>query len=261
MALRAITERWVSRAPAPTAVWEYYPARQASVGARSALKLGPAEMAFEEFLVELDTDNTRRLVNVRVFHPEFQRLPEEQRGLATVLFLDGVLGEDGVERWIGAVDTTDTQPPKAGPAEVLLREVDRLGSCPGEESFAILEGRTENGLVVATINMALKRVDHLLLDQHYEIHIKLEDPTDQGLTTPEEGTELNRIEDTLVASLGPDAVYIGRETRGGERVIHFHASAVGPVPGRIAEWEKAHSNRNLETVATDDPQWEVLRRW
>jgi hypothetical protein len=81
------------------------------------------------------------------------------------------------------------------------------------------------------------------------------------LTTGEEAADLNGVEDELAGALGHDAVYIGRETGQGKRMLHFHVAGQGPAEGRIREWAKRHVEHQVEIAVVSDPRWEVLRRW
>lgn len=132
------------------------------------------------------------------------------------------------------------------------------------ERFAILEGKLPSGApTIATVNLALKRVDHLLLDTHYSVVVRLQEPTPAGLTTSQEGAELNAREDELLAQLGRDAVYIGHETREGTRVLHFHAAAGGPAGALLEVWagQLSAQGREVELEARHDPGWDVLKRF
>ncbi len=105
--LRITAERWLARAPAPDALWEYYPARQASRGDRKlALRLGGVELSYADLRFGFERDTNRRRLHVALFHEKFRDLSEDDRRRALFLFLDDLLGEDGVERWIGRVRHT-----------------------------------------------------------------------------------------------------------------------------------------------------------
>jgi Family of unknown function (DUF695) len=130
------------------------------------------------------------------------------------------------------------------------------------ERFAVLDGKTASGQpMVATINLAVKRLDHLLMDQSLTIRIKLTEATPQGLTSSAEAATLNALEDELMRALGRDAVYIGRETGQGERVLHFHVATAGPAEQRTRAWASGHPERQVSITAGPDPRWEILRRW
>ena len=263
MKLRALTERWLSRAPPADNNWEYYPARQAF--SRKGVTLVDARdvlIDVDSVRVGLETDSTREVVNVSFSHPALAKLDELQRARAAFLTLDNLLGEDGVERWVGEITTTAAPLPEAKPVEALATAVDTLRRAATGERFAIVEFKTRDGHpIVATVNLALKRIDHLLMDEHLAINIALLHPRRDGMTTNEEAPELNALEHELSASLEQDSVYIGRETGEGIRTIHFHVASAGPAELRARSWATQHPERKIEIVLKHDPQWDVLQRW
>jgi hypothetical protein len=104
--LRLLAERWRRAAP-PSDDFDYFVTRQAVArGDLMGMGLGLAgdKLEFSEVRVGLERIQNRRVVNVRIYHPVFAGLEEEGRVQASFLILDEPLGEDGVERWIGALD-------------------------------------------------------------------------------------------------------------------------------------------------------------
>jgi hypothetical protein len=263
--LRVLTERWLSRAPPSSGTWEFYPARQAFPPAKWNVGLHDArntEVDSERVRVGVQTDTTREVVNVKFYHPTFAELTESERTRAAFIILDNVLGEDGVERWVGEISTA-TEPLADGiRLESLSTKVDALAKTATGERFSILSWRTQGGApIVATANLAVKRVDHLLMDQELTATLKLRNPTRDGLTASEEAAELNRIEDELIASLGNDAIYLGRETGVGNRVLHFHVARNGVSEARTRQWASQHREYKIEVTVRSDPDWTLLRRW
>lgn len=263
--LRVLTERWVARAPRSDGTWEYYPARQAYPRDYWALELHDAagtKIDFSAVKVGFETNVDRELINVRFHHPALAKLDDNERARAAFLTLDNVLGEDGVERWVGAI-TPSVDPIVDGrPLDALRQEVEKLKKIATGERFAILKGKTADGQpMIATVNLALKRLDHLLMEEHLTVTFPLSSPTPQGLTTPEEADVLNKVEDELLAALGHDAVYIGRETGQRQRVLHFHVASAGPAEARSRAWAKQHKERRAVVTIAHDPRWQVLRRW
>jgi hypothetical protein len=265
-ALRVTVQRWLARAPAPDAAWEYYPARQPYPHPESwALRLKDAESAqldFAHLTAEIREDPARERVHLRLHHPTFSKLSEGQQGRAAFLALDSLLGEDDVERWIGRVDTSSVALAKGAPVTALTAAVQALAKSATGERFSLLQGKTAAGEpMVATVNLAIKRVDHLLMDYHLVLSLPLLDPTPEGLTTGEEAAALNALEDELIEVLGHDAVYLGRETGQRKRVMHFHAAGQGPSETRAKDWAKRHSDRRPTVTFQVDPTWKVLSKW
>lgn len=263
--LRVLTERWLSRAPPPDTIWEYYAARQPlPVGEWNAHPLGSKTEAIglSDLRVEFQIDEVRELAHALVFHPAFSSLTEEQRETVTFAALDHVLGEDGVDRWIGEVET-ETDPIADGrPLAVFVEAVETLSRKATREQFGIVLGQTTDGQpLVATINRALKRIDHLLMDHHLQITIPLQAPTPQGMATEEEATALKGMEEELLGTLGCEAVHIGRETGAGKRVLHFHFPKQGVAETRSRDWARRHADRRIDIAVQSDPRWQALTRW
>ncbi|MFK8001039.1 MAG: DUF695 domain-containing protein [Polyangiales bacterium] len=261
---RVTCERWLAQAPSSSARWEYYPARQALPGEvqGQALKLAGTEILFADFRFAMDVDETRRLVHLRVTHPSFAKLSEELRGTATFLMLDNVLGEDGVERWLGGIHID------AGPSETADTDVDPNGLRAmlaawnsADAQIAILEMQTNEGPVILAVDFGVKRLDHLLMDTHCAVIIRIETPTEAGLVEDAEAAELNELEDRLFDSLGNMAIFLGRETGLGERVIHLHCDSTGRVPELIHKWGSQHPHRTIDLAVNHDPEWSVQQDW
>jgi uncharacterized protein DUF695 len=261
--LRVLTERWLSRAPPPDKTWEHYAARQAFVPAGQwSLKLGGVTIDPASATVVFETDAVREIVHVTLHHPGLMKLDGSERARAAFLTLDNLLGEDSIERWVGKVDTSVTALLQGKSLDALAAAVETLKKTATGDRFAVLQGKTAGGQpTFASVNLALKRLDHLLMDNHLTVTVPLQDPTPDGLTTKEEATALNALEDELLDKLGHDAVYIGRETGQGKRILHLHVSAQGPAEERARGWAKQHPGRAVEIAVRHDPRWEVLRRW
>jgi hypothetical protein len=264
--LRVLIQRWLARAPAADGAWEFYPARQAlQDGGGWSLTLDDAKGAQVDFAsvrVEFEADEVRERVHVRLHHPAWPRLDERQRGRVALILLDQLLGEDEVERWLGGIETPAAPLAKGAPLPALRDRVAALARTATGERFAILDWRTGDGQpMLATVNLAIKRVDHLLMDDHLTVTLPLQDPTPHGLTSDEEAGTLNELEDDLVAVLGHDAVYLGRETGQGQRVLHFHVASLGPAEPRAQAWARHQTERRVVVACVNDPRWEVLRRW
>ncbi len=258
---RVVAERWRAAGPAADAVFEYHAARPGGglPPAGQEIAFGEHPFAAEDFRFALEIDEARRRIHLVAWHPTFARVDRQLAGTAAFIWLDTVFGEDDVERWIGALDLADAEPPDAVGFRELFEAVAALAQLP--PAFTILKGELADGRpLFAIVDLGVKRVDHLLMDLHVEVALALRDPTDDGLPTKPEADRLNEAEDALIAALGHDAVYLGRETGGDERVLHFHAANGGPVETRVDEWAEAQP-WDVEVRARLDPTWDVLQRW
>ena len=104
--VRQAALKWIEGAPAADETWEYYASRQASPDAMT-LEAAGWRIDFNEMRAIASWDAVRRRVDVHLWHPVFDKAPHEVKLNAAFLFLDGLLGEDEVERWIGRVDLLD----------------------------------------------------------------------------------------------------------------------------------------------------------
>ena len=158
--LRQVALRWLERAPTPDATWEYHPSKQPAKSLMTLMVAG-GQFDLEEMRASTAWDETRRLVDVRLWHPRFPDVPEPVRLQAAFLFLDHLLGEDGVERWIGAIELFEGPTSGRTPAE-LKAEVERHAAEPkGEATWVNGEVTRPDGTVELVIaDAALKRIDH-----------------------------------------------------------------------------------------------------
>ena len=258
--LRVVTERWLARAPKADAVWEYHPARQPSPGTRElSLKLDGVDLDFDALQIEIEPDDVRRLLHITAHHPKLTEVGEEHRLTAAFLYLNEVLGEDDLDRFVGSIDISPAPLQRTASLEDLRASISELDEA--SESFTLLQGKTEDGMpILVMANLGLKRLDHLLMDTHVEIVIPYP-ANESGLYAPAVGEELDAMEDALLEALGHDAVFIGHETGLGQRVIHLHVVAGGPALPRIEEWDRNHPAWEIDVEAVHDPQWDILDRW
>lgn len=260
--LRVLTQRWLSRAPQPSKSWEYYAARQRGGDQKKTLTIDGRSFEYEDFTLALDVDETRAEVNVVAYHPLFAEMAEEDRVQPTFLVLDDLLGEDDVTSWIGSVDTATAEPDGAKPAAALLEAVRELRSRWDDEKVSLLKGKHPDGSpLFALMRLGLKRLDHLLHDHHLELVFELREPTEHGLTTQEEGDELNTLEEGLCAELGPRAIWIGHETYGGKRILHFHADSSPAIQDTVLRYCEAQGDWKPDLTVKHDPAWAILRRY
>jgi len=260
---RVAAERWRAAGPGDGPSFEFHATRPSTgFDPSTLLRYEGTSFAMEDFRVEIERDDSRERLNLRIFHPSYAGSDPSVREGATWVALDGVLGEDEVERWIGGIERVGALPEGAGTLAALAAAVEDLRARATGERLVLLAGRLPSGApAIATVNRALKRIDHLLLDTHYEVVVPLERPTPEGLAADGEAAELDQLEEELVELLGRDAVHIGRETREGVRVIHLHAAALGPAAARLEAWSRRLPGREVEVRGSYDPGWAILGRF
>ena len=257
--VRRMAERWYQQAPAPGGAWEYYPARQASPSSLAArLEFGGHLLRLEELLFDLHIDSDRDVIDTVVFHPSFAKMPSQARGQVGFLVLDWALGEDGVARWIGGFDTADSLPAAGVPADGLIEAVEALAARAGEPRWALLRGERDGAVVLASLTVPAKWVDHPLLDQHIAVTLPFADQTAAGLPGPTSLDQLRELEDELTGRLRPTALLVAHETTRGVRTIHLYADSDDPAlteQARLAVsgWPGAALESSM------DPGWRAIR--
>ncbi len=101
--LRDLAARWRAAAPPADDAFEYADSRQpVRDPAGLAIDLGDGRRVDIASAV-VATEVEGSIVHVDVWHPVFGDLPDDARGKITFLFLDALLGEEVVERNVGAV--------------------------------------------------------------------------------------------------------------------------------------------------------------
>ena len=257
---RLVTELWRHNGPSPDANWEYFAARQPGRG--SKLAIYGVTIDRNELMVSYEIDQARERIDATYFHPAFETLSDDQRLTALYLLFDGLLGEDGVERWLGRIKGATDPSADAVPFarfEAALAELERGAT---GERFVILKGQTESGApFFMSCNRALKRIDHILHTMHVSVDLAILDQNLEGLTTPADAVVLDRLEDELVDGLAGIAVYFGRETRPGHRLIHLYAPEDSAAQTIIERWIARRPERRPQVEWIRDPRWAFVQHF
>ena len=261
--LRRASERWVRATPPAGGHWEFHPARRgAPTLADARLQMGEHTIALAEMRFTVALDPSRELMVVTSFHPGFGAMPEQMRGMATFIALDRLLGEDAVQRWLGAVHTSVEPLETGAPFGVLIDAVGVLSREATGERFTTLRGEAPDGRpMLATINLALKWIDHLACDTHVAVDVALLQSTPEGMPTDEESEALSDIEDELEEMITGDAVYLGRETVHGRRTLHWFVAPEHPIRPTLEAWAAAHADRDVRLTWSPDPAWATAARF
>jgi Family of unknown function (DUF695) len=261
--LRRLAGRWLRAAPATDAVWEFHPARRGAPGLSDAkLQIAEHTVALGEMRFTVTVDPNRELMHVTSFHPAFAAMPEEMRGMTTFITLDRVLGEDTVQRWLGGVSTSVAPLEKEASFAALIEAVGLLSRDATGERFTTLQGQAPDGRpMFATINLALKRIDHLACDTHVSVDVALLDPDSDGMPTDDDADALSDIEDELEEMITGDAVYFGRETVHGRRALHWFVAADHRSRATLAAWAARHADRDVRLTWAPDPRWTTTDRF
>lgn len=232
--LRQVALRWMESAPPADATWEYHASKQRSATMRD-LEIAGRRFELAEMRSIAAWDATRRRVDVRLWHPRFGESPAEVNVQAGFIFLDSLLGEDDVERWIGSIDLLEAPTGGRTPAE-LMAEVDRRKGEPTTGDTWVLAERTDAAgrPEFVLTDASIKRIDHPFSDYHVTIATvlggldRLPDEAEIGLLDAEEGDLLPRLVGI--------ATYLARTTTFGVRTMHFVAEDPDAMRPAIDAW-------------------------
>jgi hypothetical protein len=247
--LRVVAERILSRAPSASDHWEYYAARQRS-GADPVHQVEFDDglvVDYARMTVGVEPDDLWKRLDLTLCHPAFQSIDEGRAKTIAFLFLDSLLGEDDVERWVGKIDIAHEETADAiGPPELRAR-IDALAAefAVGAVSIVEYKHSRTHGRLLASWRTGLKRVDHLLYDHHVEIVLTLGAPDDRGLCDSAE----------LLEELGNSVVFFGHVTGHGRRSIRLQAQPMSPATAMIDSWIQRHPEYEIDYTVKADPSW------
>lgn len=256
--LRVIARRWEASAPRRDKTWEYASARPAKHDATVTYARRPMRLAECSFAYSVD--KVREVLDVTLFHPTFTKLTKDDRESSAVLLLDAALGEDDVERWVGAIAVARARPRGARTFASFAKAVDKLRKSARGESIVTLEGTDGDGDPIEVVyNAALKRIDHPDLDQYVRIGLHLDAPTEEGLASRAEARKLDALDGDLAKKLGRLGVVLGHETVGGHRIIHlFIADEATKIVQRWLTRQRAYGPH---VERTRDVAWDAAHQW
>lgn len=244
--LRQVALRWVAAAPPVDATWEYHPSKQAAASL-SGVAIGPSSFDFPAMRAITSWNEQRQRVDVRLWHPGFDGAPQQVKLQVAFLFLDNLLGEDDVERWVGQIDILDA-PTGGRTPEELKAEVERRAVDSSADANWVLGtmARPDGTNTIIVVDASLKRIDHPFADHHVTIAILL---GADRMPNDAEAEVLNVEEDDLMARLGDVARYVGRTTSRGVRTLHFVAEMPDAMRPAIDAWTAALPDSIIEGAA------------
>ena len=235
--IRQAALRWLAAAAPVDALWEYYPSKQAA-RSMTGLKVHGVHFDLAEMRAIASWDSARQRVDVKLWHPGFAQVPENIRMQVGFLFLDNLLGEDGVERWVGQLHLLGALTDGRTPDE-LKAEIDRRSAETNDDDHWVLSTRTRpDGLTeIAVADSSLKRIDHPFADRHAIVRMLAGD--ERWLPNAEEGAILAAEEEDLERRLDGVAIFAGRTTAPGQRALHFVAEDTDRMKPAIDAWAAA----------------------
>lgn len=257
--LRAVATRWRLSAPPPSTTWEYRSVRSADPAAlTSRVDYGGHIAALGDTRFRIHVDDDRQEVDLVVFHPVFAAMTDSARGQLMFLIVDWMLGEEGVERWVGAIEWTLTEPDEALPADALVEITDSLASRHSEPEWVLMRGTSPDAApVMVTAMRPLKPVDYPLLDLHCAIRHSFESQTDEGFPQQAALDQLREFEHAL-EGVSPEYTRLAAlVTSAGVRTFHIYCDSQSPARSEIDTW-LGTANR-VEVEWSMDPAWDAVR--
>jgi hypothetical protein len=264
-AIRPAALRWLSSAPPADATWEYHASKQAAPSLMG-LDVGGRRFDLEAMRAITSWDATGQRLDVRLWHPGFEGAPEGVRIQVGFVFLDQLLGEDEVERWIGSIDLLDAPAGGRTPAELKAEVARRGAEASGDDHWVLVDRTDRDGQSeVVLVDAALKRIDHPFAGRHAEIGVVMAD--DGWLPDEAASAALDAEQDDLVRRLDGIAVFAGRTTRRGKRTMHFVAEDTERMRPAIDAWAEAIPDapvdgaptRRLKVNFADDVSWSFYK--
>lgn len=258
--LRATAERWRRAGPPSDDVFEFATTRRPDMGAFEArLTLGGHTMELADLRYVYQLHDDRAEIDIQVWHPLFHQVPQDARVQVAFLSLDWLLGEDGVELWVGRIETMAdaTPPPEAvPPAELALVTAD-LAERFRKPTWALLSGTERGRPLVAMIQVPLKPARWPHLDTHVEVRVPYRLANDGGLPVDSSLEALRELEDRINEYLD-GAEIVAHESARGVRTFHLYAD--GDVPAEavkplVSSWGEGRTS----VTATLDPRWDKIR--
>jgi hypothetical protein len=92
------------------------------------------------------------------------------------------------------------------------------------------------------------------------VQIALNTPTDDGLTTPEEGDQLGSVEDSLGALVHEHALLVSVITGLGLRQYTWYSASPDWAPQLLARIDETITTHDMRVLARPDPEWRVARQ-
>lgn len=258
-ALRGLTQRWRDAAPAEDAQWQFEPAgrRRRDLDVASVPVDGHV-LALASATVSTELDEARQVFDVVVHHPGFAGLPDAGRRRFALLALSWTLGEDDVERWVGAVDTEVHDGRGAEPLNALAAAVDDAARAV-EPRWVRHSGTADGHRAEVTVRRPLCWIDHPRFDQHHVVTLPFDDEQQpDGRPTGPALRRLGDLQDGLVQLVEDRAVLVALETGGGRRTLHLYADGEDvAVAERVTGWVR--DTAGASHGVSPDPGWRAVR--
>jgi hypothetical protein len=253
-AVRPIALTWHDAAPPADDVWEYHAARQP--GPSATLRIGELDVDLADFRAVTSWDEARERVDVRLWHPIASAAPGDAGLRAAFLFLDNLLGEEAVERWIGTIDLLPEAISGQTPDELAAEIRRRAGSATGG-TWSLGTGAYGGQDAIVAVNLSIKPIDHPFCQHHLTVTVARGTEHLAG-TGEAEAERVNAAEDVLAERLvGLGGVHLGHVTRRKDRIFQFMVPDPHSARASAEAWATEHAMWHPKVSVTSDPSWKV----
>jgi len=258
--LRPTLERWRLAGPQDDPDFEFYTARQASPGERDgAMEWNGIEVPYADFRFAVEARDHQQRWDIVVHHPKLAALGEAAPNLVFVV-LDDLLGEDGVETWMGGIDWTSEPPPDDALDVSALRSlVDGAEERWPELTWIVAQAaHPDTGArIVFSGCAAAKFLKEPLFDTLCMARLPFA-ADEEGMPLGEEKARVDGFEDALLAELGDRVRVWCRGTGNAERVMWIYLMAEnGPDRAALDRLAGEHPG-HVELMYSWDPGWRAL---
>jgi hypothetical protein len=265
--LRVLAERWRRAAPASTETWEFAAAREPQPGIATGTLEGLAEpVDLGLARIAVDWDERSALAELTVYHPAFTGMGTNDCRQAGRLLVDWLIGEDDVQRWVGAINVARTDPRDSQPAAVVPEFFQAVAARNSDPRWTMREAKTSSGhRVIVCALRPLRWIDHPLLDLHTAVRISYrrtgnDGLADDGLPDGEALLGLLQLEKDLNAALGSRGTLVCSETSNGLRVLHYYSDSEDQ-NGRDSFDRFARARQEVQVAHTGDPGWGRVQKF
>ncbi len=135
LARQFLTEEWLRRAP-DLDNWTFYASRQPDEFRPGlTIEINGHSFDFGGFWISPQLDEDREMVDITAWHPEFEKADERTSSTVLFLMLDEILGEYGVDTWLGVIETSDKKLAEAMPGGELREYLHNLEVTRGWKKY------------------------------------------------------------------------------------------------------------------------------
>jgi len=145
-----LAEYWIKQAP-KIKHWNFYSAKEGGdLAASHTINVGERDYSPEEIWVTPVINEQQEVIDITIWHPHFDELEDNGPLRITFIFLDELLGEYGVENWIGVIETKKDKFSESIPlmelAEYIesVKKTHKWKKLPPTETFHLYEPKAQD---------------------------------------------------------------------------------------------------------------------